>query len=150
MRLFLILMLFYLAIPLSSANAMSFMTKEQGKRMAKEAKHVAMCQAQDTHGVIAGLTPLQLFQSPIQPGGRYLLGVNWMNVLQLVSPTLAAKLNKGFSAVDRYTANLVETDQDIRDLNADPTPDRNYKAKLMALKDSKCAEYRLYVLGMVQ
>lgn len=151
------MLLILLALCCQTSQAFSFPDETHMKKLSKEVKkqkRVSATAGPASHAEKnqserdAGLTPLQLFTSPIQPGGRYMLGVNWMNVLQLVSPTLAAKLNKGLSAVDRYVEVLLDSDSDIVAFRNDPTPHRGWKTELKALKESKRAEYRAYVLGM--
>lgn len=94
------------------------------------------------------LTSIQLFTSPLQPGGKYMLGVNWMNVLRLVAPKVAAKMDNARTPIERLAMIFLECDEDIRALNADPRPDRDYKTKLLELKRKKWPEKLEYVSRM--
>jgi len=146
-------MLLLLAILPTSASAMSFLDKEHAEKLAKEAARTSGLPSVTTEATSAstvasdGMNPLQLFASPLQPGGKG-LQVNWMNVLRVAAPKLAKKLDKGRSLIDLWVETQVAADEEIRALNNDDRPDRDYKKKLKALKDRKREEYRLRGVSM--
>lgn len=93
------------------------------------------------------VSPLELFASPLQPGGKGLT-VNWMNVLRAVAPKIAKKIDKGRSLVEMYTDNLVETDPEIVAFRNDDRPMKDWKKKLKAMKEEKRKHYFEYVTRM--
>lgn len=139
-----------------NCHALSFLDAEHGKKLEREAKKEAKKNSRKDSGASGAtssdrqeITSLELFASPIQPsGGSLMCSVNWMNVLRLVAPKLAAKMSKGRSLIELYASNLLECDEDIRELNADPTPDRDYQKKLKELKARKWVEKLDYVMRL--
>lgn len=140
------LTLFCLAIlPISTAHAMSFLDKEHAEKLKREAH------TQPSTAVISSpdsLTQLQLFASPIQPGGGKGLSINLVNTLRLISPKLAKKLTRGKSILDLWVETQVAADEDIAALNNDDRPDKDYKKKLAALKAQKKEYYTQRALEM--
>ena len=141
-----------------NANALSFLDKEHTKKLSKEAKKQKRVSVMDGPASPAakspferdaGLTPLQLFTSPLQPsGGSLMCSLNWPNILRLVAPNLAAKMDKGRSQIDRYVDNLVETDDDVVALRNDPALDDLWKFRLKCLKAEKRIQYFQHVVRM--
>lgn len=139
MRYFL-LMLAFSAMLMNSANAMVFPTKETWKELQKSA-HASESRPQ--------LTPLQLFASPLQPGGKWGMGLNFLNLARAVAPNskLVKKLDKGRSLIERYADMKVACDEDIRAMVNDDRPHESKAAKkkweqdLKALKAAKRLQY---------
>lgn len=147
------LILTMICISTLNASAMSFLDKEHSKKLAKEAKATRSKSAQSHIEAPCSLSPLQLFQSPIQPGGKYMLSGNLVNLLVLClgeKHPLVRKITKGMSLVDRYAEVLLESDSDLIEFRNNPAPHRGWKIEYKALKDRKRAEYRLYVLEMAR
>lgn len=151
----LILAVLFSATLMNTANAMSFLDREHGEKLKKEATTAkeglgSLGQknlAQSVEPSIEQLSPLEMFASPIQPGGKG-LQVNWMNVLRVAAPKLAKKLDKGRSLIDLWVETQVAADEEIAALNSDPRPDKDYKKKLKALKERKKAEYKDRAISM--
>lgn len=122
-----------------SCYALSFLDAEHGKKLEREAKR------EQDHGSITGL---ELFRSPIQPGGSYGLSLNVMNLIRWIAPNckLVKKFDRGMSMLDLYVDNLVETDEEVIAFRNEPVGDNNWKVKLKALKDRKRVEYRASLL----
>lgn len=129
-----------------STFAMSFLDKEHSEKLKREAH------TQPSTAVISSpdsLTPLQLFASPIQPGGKYGLGLNILNLARAVAPNskLVKKLDKGRSLIERYADMMVACDEDIRAMVNDDRPHESKAAKkkwqedLKALKEAKRLKY---------
>lgn len=153
-KLALILMTILFVSCCHTSHAFSFPDSEHMKKLTKEAKKemrrtgtTAQHSTPDSHSQNeSAITAIELFASPIQPGGKYMLGINWMNVLRLAAPKLAAKMDKGRSLIDRYVDNLVESDPDVVAFRNDPKPNRNWKSELKALKEAKRLAYRASLL----
>ncbi len=135
----------------AQAHAMSFPTDQTWKKLKHEAKkeHSTLRSGQDT---VEGLTPLQLFTSPLQPGGSYMLNINWSNLwswLRMKShKTLSQSqllINKS-ALIERYAKVLVDCDDDVRALQDSPAFDNGWKAKLATLKAEKMVYYRAYII----
>lgn len=132
------LTLFCLAIlPISTAHAMANM------------ENLKKIKAREGHSEITpdSLSPLQLFASPLQPGGKG-LSINLVNTLRLISPKLAKKLTRGKSLIELWVETQVAADEDIAALNNDDRPDKDYHKKLKALKEQKKAYYTQRALEM--
>lgn len=152
MKWILFLTLLLAATP-STSQAMSFLDKEHSDKLAKEAKkqqkiakkYASTSRVKESTDANAGLSAYQLFLSPIQPGGSYLMTINPMNLYRSVrglrmSPS--QKQIEQMKLLEKYVDLLVADDEDIHALNSDPRPDKDYKVKLKALKASKRENYK--------
>lgn len=73
--------------------------------------------------------PLDLINSPILIGGsKFGLSININRVFGCIS-------------LESYIDMKISTDEDIHALNDDPTPDKDYKTKLLNLKEQKILFY---------
>ncbi len=147
----------------TSAHSMSFPTDQTWKKLKKEAKkeqrqkHSKSKTSAGTDTIKrtesvgnasdAGLTPIELFASPFQPGGSYLMTINPMNLYRLVTGRTLTLSERQIKMLNAYVDMRVVSDPDIAELNDNPLPDRDYKAKLSRLKTEKAAYYRHLVLS---
>ena len=96
------------------------------------------------------VSPLELFASPFQPGGKYGLSVNILNALRWVAPEskIVKKMDGGKGLVDRWAEGMVACDPELRALWNDDRPYESKEARLAgearikALKAEKLKKYQ--------
>lgn len=84
------------------------------------------------------ITPLQLFVSPIQPGGSYGLTVNLGNLWK----GLTKKYQDKTKLLDEYAKVLVEYDEELVRLRNDDRPEKGFWKRYKALKAEKLAQIK--------
>lgn len=77
-----------------------------------------------------------LFRSPIQPGGKWAINVNWGNVLK----SLSGKMKNKMKLLEEYAAVLVESDPELIAMRNDDRPEKGFWKRYKALKAKKLAE----------
>lgn len=152
MKWILFLTLLLAATP-STSQAMSFLDKEHSDKLAKEAKkqqkiakkYASTSRVKESTDANAGLSAYQLFLSPIQPGGSYLMTINPMNLYRSVrglrmSPS--QKQIEQMKLLEKYVEVQVDSDPDVVAFRNNPAPNKNWKAELKAMKEAKRVSYR--------
>lgn len=111
--------------------------------------------ASDRDSTSSEMSPLQLYVSPLQPGGSYGLQINWSNVLRGISPKLAKKIDRGVSLIDQYAAVLTESDDELVKFRNDDRPwikkehgGRSWKDVYKEMYKAKYAENKTRVIRM--
>lgn len=113
-----------------TASAMSFPDAEHMKRLSTlEAEKPFEMRS------------LDLFRSPIQPGGSWGVTLAPQNILLQLK-----KLNSRLKMLNLYVATLVDSDDAVIALRNDPAPDANWKAKLRALEAETFERLKLEVI----
>ena len=149
------IIVFTLLMVTTPTFAMVFLDKEHSEKLRKESKARKTTETSEKHTELSRLSalngdtisPLALFASPLQPGGRGMT-INWMNALRVAAPKLAKKLDKGRSLIDMWAQTQVDSDEEIRAMVNDDTPHANktarkeWEAKLKALKKAKLEHYK--------
>ena len=145
--------LLFAATP-STSQAMSFLDKEHSDKLKKEAKREAASKQsapkQETSKSSDSLTIYQLFLSPIQPGGSYLMTINPMNLYRSVRGLRMSPYRKQIEQMkllEKYVEVQVDSDESIIAFRNNPAPNKNWKAELKAMKEVKRGEYRASLLS---
>ncbi len=81
------------------------------------------------------VTPLQLFASPIQPGGSYGLTVNLANLWK----GLTKKYQNKAKLLDEFAKVLVESDEELVALRNDDRPEKGFWKRYKEQKAAKLA-----------
>lgn len=83
---------------------------------------------------------LELFVSPIMPGAKMGIGLNWGNLYRAATGNLECKLTEckvvvAKPLIERYVNTvLIHCDEQLGNLNNDPRPDPCYKDRLKWLR----------------
>lgn len=111
-----------------SMTDMSSLQKVLKKAADREKSEMSITQTQ--------VSGFDLFRSPIQPGGKWAINVNWGNVLKSLNGTMKNKMK----LLEEYAAVLVESDPELIAMRNDDRPEKGFWKRYKALKAKKLAE----------